>query len=108
MNQAYEKGDQNEIEKLILEFGQDPEAIVGEDTASRLIKTIRRIAQLRRRLDALQQGQYDFENADIYRLKKTVTESEEMGGDPLGDLQKKLMQEISERKIQLELIKSVC
>lgn len=50
---AYERGDQQAIEKLVKEYGQDPEAITG--------------------------------------------------GDPLSDLVKQLMQELSERKIQLEI-----
>ena len=44
VNVAYAKGDQATIEKLMIDFGQDPEAITGGDIASRLVKTIRRIA----------------------------------------------------------------
>jgi hypothetical protein len=44
VNLAYERGDQRAIEKLMEEFGQDPEAIVGEDIGSRIVKAIRRIA----------------------------------------------------------------
>jgi hypothetical protein len=49
VNVAYGKGELAAIEKLIIEFGQDPEAITGGDIAAPLVKTIRRIAQLRRR-----------------------------------------------------------
>jgi hypothetical protein len=38
VNLAYERGDQQAIEKLVLEFGQDPEAISGGDVASRIVK----------------------------------------------------------------------
>jgi hypothetical protein len=55
VNLAYERGDQKAIEKIIEEFGEDPEAIVGEDIASRIVKAIRRIAQLRHRLAEAQQ-----------------------------------------------------
>jgi hypothetical protein len=44
----YAKGDRTAIKKLITEFSQDPEAITCVDVASRLVKAIRRIAQLRR------------------------------------------------------------
>ena len=54
LNLAYEHGDPAEIERLVVEFGQDPEAIVGEDVASRIEKGNRRISQLRRRLAELQ------------------------------------------------------
>ena len=55
LNSAYENGNQQAIEKLMLEFGHDPEAIAGEDVASRIVKSIRRIAQLRRRFSEIQQ-----------------------------------------------------
>ena len=103
VNVAYETGNQKEIERLIIEFGQDPEAIAGEDTASRLVKAIRRIAQLRRRMGEAQQETEALQQTDISHLKKTIEETEAMGGDPLGDLSRKIMQQLSERKIQLEM-----
>ena len=103
VNLAYERGDQPTIEKLIKEYGQDPEAITGGDVASRLVKAIRRIAQLRRRMGEVQQQMDAMQQTEIFQLKQTIEETEAMGGDPLGDLAKQLMQELSERKIQLEI-----
>lgn len=107
VNLAYERGDQQAIEKLIKEYGQDPEAITGGDVASRIVKSIRRIAQLRRRMKEVEQGMDAMQQTEIYELKKTIEETEAMGGDPLGDLAKQLMQELSERKIQLENVRQV-
>ncbi|MDO9103092.1 MAG: J domain-containing protein [Candidatus Nitrotoga sp.] len=103
VNLAYERGDQQAIEKLVKEYGQDPEAITGGDVASRIVKSIRRIAQLRRRMGEVQQQIDLMQQAEIFYLKQTIEETEAMGGDPLGDLVKQLMQELSERKIQLEI-----
>jgi hypothetical protein len=105
VNLAYERGDQQAIEKLVLEFGQDPEAISGGDVASRIVKAIRRIAQLRRRLSEIQQELETQKQTEIYQLKTTIEETEAMGGDPLGDLAQQLLQELSERKIRLEIAK---
>lgn len=107
VNLAYERGDQQAIEKLVKEYGQDPEAITGGDVASRIVKSIRRIAQLRRRMGEVQQLIDVMQQAEIFHLKKTIEETEAMGGDPLGDLVKQLMQELSERKIQLEIARQV-
>jgi hypothetical protein len=107
VNVAYERGDQQAIEKLVAEYGQDPEAITGGDVASRLVKTIRRIAQLRRRIGEVQQQMDTMQQAEIFQLKQTIEETEAMGGDPLGDLAKQIMQELSERKIQLEIARQV-
>ncbi|NOT11053.1 MAG: J domain-containing protein [Methylococcaceae bacterium] len=105
VNVAYEKGDRTAIEKLIIEFGQDPEAITGEDIAARLVKTIRRIAQLRRRVNEAHQEIATQKAGELYELIITVTETKAMGGDPLGDLARQIMQQISERKIELEMIR---
>ncbi|MQM35335.1 MULTISPECIES: J domain-containing protein [unclassified Candidatus Accumulibacter] len=107
VNLAYQSGDQQAIERLVLEFGQDPEAISGEDVASRLVKVIRRIAQLRRRLGELHEELEELEQSELFQLKITVEESELLGGDPLGDLAQQLLQQLSERKIQLEMAKEL-
>lgn len=103
VNLAYERGDQKAIETLVAEYGQDPEAIVGEDVASRIVKAIRRIAQLRRRMGEVQQQMDAMQQTELFHLKQTIAETEAMGGDPLGDLAQQLMRELSERKIQLEI-----
>lgn len=107
VNLAYERGDIKAIEKLIEEYGQDPEAITGEDVASRLVKTIRRIAQLRRRMGEVKQQMDAMQQTEIFHLKHTIEEAEAMGGDPLGDLAKRLMQQLAERKIQLEIARQM-
>lgn len=105
VNLAYERGDQQAIEKLVAEYGQDPEAITGGDVVSRIVKAIRRIAQLRRRMEAVKLEIDAMQQTEIFHLKQTIEETEAMDGDPLGDLAKQLMQELSERKIQLEILR---
>ena len=105
VNCAYESGDLATIKKLIVEFGQDPEAIQGDDIGARMIKTIRRIAQLRRRLSELDKELTEQRQNESYELMTTILETEAMGGDPLSDLVQDLMQQISERKIRLEMLR---
>ena len=105
INLAYEQGDQAAIEKLIEEFGRDPEAIVGEDTASRIVKSIRRIAQLRRRLDELEAEVEAQKKTELFRLKQTTEEAEARGDNPLGDLSRQLTREISEREARLKVLR---
>ncbi|MCK9620559.1 MAG: J domain-containing protein [Methylobacter sp.] len=105
VNVAYANGDQAAIEKLMIEFGQDPEAILGEDVAARLVKAIRRIAQLRLRLQEAEEEIGGLKAGETYELMTTVAETEALGGDPLGDLAKQIMRQISERKIEVEMIR---
>lgn len=105
VNVAYAKGELATIEKLMLEFGQDPDAIIGEDVAARLVRTIRRIAQLRSRLTEAEQEIAKQTADELYELMITVTETNASGGDALADLAQHIMQQISERKIELEMIR---
>lgn len=101
VNLAYERGDQAALEKLIIEFGEDPEAITGADVASRMMKSNRRIAQLRRRMIEIEQELDDLREAEIYQLMAAVEEAEAMGDNPLRELAEKLLQELSRRRIVL-------
>jgi len=106
VNLAYERGDQAAIEKVIQEFGQDPEWIVGEDIGSRIVKAVRRNEQLRRRLDEIQQEISALRKSEIFELKQNIEDAEAKGDDPLGDLGQQVMQEVSARKIRLEAMRA--
>lgn len=98
VNLAYKRGDLNAIERIMKEYGEDPEAIVGEDVASRIVKTIRRIAQLRRRIEEVGRELEDLKKADIYLLKLEIEEQETQGADPLADLARDLKRQIADKK----------
>lgn len=101
LNLAYERGDLKEIERLVAEFGEDPEAIIGEDVGSRIVKTIRRLAQLRRRLGELQLALEAYKKSDAYELRQAIEAADASGDDLLGDLARQLTKEISEREVEL-------
>lgn len=101
VNLAYERGDQAALEKLISEFGEDPEAITGVDAASRTMKSARRIAQLRRRMAEIEQELEGLRQAEIFQLMSAVEEAEAMGDNPLAELAATLLQEIARRRLAL-------
>lgn len=101
VNLAYERGDQTALEKLIIEFGEDPEAVSGVDTASRMLKATRRIAQLRRRMAEIDQDLDDLQQAEIFQLMTAVEEAEALGENPLGELSERLLKEIAKRRTAL-------
>ncbi|PKM36419.1 MAG: molecular chaperone DnaJ [Gammaproteobacteria bacterium HGW-Gammaproteobacteria-10] len=103
VNRAYEAGDLAGIEQLIIDFGEDSEVVEGSDTGARLVKVIRRIAQLRRRLSEAEKELSEQKQTELYELMATVDEAETKGEDPLGDLARQLTEHISERKVRLEL-----
>jgi hypothetical protein len=102
VNLAYERGDQVALEKLIIEFGEDPEAITGVDAVSRMMKSTRRISQLRRRMAEIEQELDGIREAEIFQMMTAVVEAEALGDNPLGELAAKLLQELSKRRVALE------
>lgn len=105
VNRAYENGDQRTIEKLIEEYGHDPEAIGGDDIGSRIVKAIRRIAQLRRRLEEARHELEELQQSELFQLRQDIEDGEVMGGDPLGDLSRQLARELTERRARLEMLR---
>ncbi|HEX5363393.1 MAG TPA: J domain-containing protein [Gallionella sp.] len=104
VNRAYENGDQRTIERMIDAYGQDPEAIAGDDIGSRIVKAIRRIAQLRRRLGEAQHELAEQQQSELFQLRQSVEDGEALGGDPLGELAQQLVRELSERRARLEML----
>ncbi len=49
-NEAYRLGDLDELRRILRGWDQSPEAVAGDDTAARLVRVIRHIAQLRERI----------------------------------------------------------
>ena len=105
VNRAYENGDQRTIERLIEEYGHDPEAIAGDDIGSRIVKAIRRIAQLRRRLDEARYELEILQQSELFQLRQGIEDGESMGGDPLDDLAQQLARELAERRTRLEMLR---
>ena len=101
VNLAYERGDRATIEKLMKDFRQDPDAITGDDIGARLVKTIRRNAQLRQRLNEVQEEIEAEKRSESFVLRQRVEGAEAKGVDPLGDLAKQLIRQIAERKSEL-------
>lgn len=105
VNRAYENGDQRTIERLIEEYGRDPEAIAGDDIGSRIVKAIRRIAQLRRRLEEVRHDLELLQQGELFQLREGIEDGEASGGDPLGELARQLVRELEERRARLEMLR---
>ena len=107
VNVAYESGDDITIQKLLADFGADPEAVTGSDVGTQMIKAIRRIAQLRRRAAEIATELATVQSGELVELMRVVEEAERLGGDPLGELAQQLMTQISERKITGQLARNL-
>jgi hypothetical protein len=105
VNVAYRRGDQRIVEKLVEEFGQDPDAILGEDVGSGIVRAIRRIAQLHRQLVEVRQEIEAWQRAEIFRLRQVIESAEAAGANPLGVLADQLKLKILERRKVLTAVR---
>ena len=53
INDAYQKRDLAELQRLEEEFASDPDAVDGDDVGANLIRAIRHIAQVKKKIEAI-------------------------------------------------------
>jgi len=106
LNEAYQSGDAQRIEQILSEWQYDPENVTGEDIGSQIIKVIRKIAQIEKRIAAIEEETKMLKCAEIYALMEKVKESEKEGMDLLIQMSGYLDVQIDERKKYLDFLKN--
>ncbi len=70
LNDAYSAGDQNRLNKLVEDFRDSPDLIVGDSTGDRLVRAIRQIYQVKNRLEELREERSKAELSELYVLRE--------------------------------------
>lgn len=97
-NQAYEDGDETRLREILREWESSPEAVKGDGVGAELVRVIRTIAQIERRLQAIESIIAQLRSSDLCRLKTEVEKAEADGTDFLTELASKLDQQIADAK----------
>lgn len=106
LNEAYQNGDEQKLEQILNEWQYDPENVVGEDIGSQIIKIIRKIAQIEKRIAAIEEETRVLKNAEIYSLMEKSKQSTQDGMDLLIQMSGYLDVQIDERKKYLDFLKN--
>lgn len=101
INRLYEKGKEEELRAFVDKCTNRPDVVEGEGIAFDLIRAIRKIAQLRERLAAIENELCKLVEGNWFELFKQVEEASEEGRDLLKEMQVSLTAEIEEMKEQL-------
>ena len=101
-NAAFEAGDARRLEQILREWESSPESVKGEGAAAELIRIIRKIAQVRERLRAIEAKVVEIKKSDLWQLKKKAEEAESAGRDLLAQMAAGLEGRIAAAKIELE------
>ncbi|MCY7337462.1 MAG: molecular chaperone DnaJ [Chamaesiphon sp.] len=104
-NQAYEVGDVEKLRAILYSWESNPESVQGQGIAAELIRSIRKIAQCRERLAAIQSEISEVKQTELYQLQLKVTAAQEAGQDLLADMAQEIEDQIEEAQVELQDIK---
>jgi len=104
VNDAYERGDERALEELFQEIHHSPEAIAGDDTGSDLVRTIRKIARAKRRIEAIIKETETLRELELHRLMRFVQASSSRGRDQIADIQHNLRDSIKDAELRLKAL----
>ncbi len=101
-NRAYEESDEDGLRTLLQDWELRPESIAGETVGDKIVRTIRKIAQVRKGLDDVTAEITSLRNSDLYRLKAAVEKAERAGCDLLAEMASQVRQQIVSGQTRLQ------
>jgi len=101
-NEAYQRGDDARLSKILHEYECSPEAVKGEGPGAELIRVIRRISQARGRLAEIEAEMQEILRSDLHQLKSRVDEAQKHGRDVLKEMVGKVEDQIAQARQRLE------
>jgi hypothetical protein len=103
-NEAYRRGDETRLAKILTEYEWSPEQVQGEGAGAELIRVIRGISQARGRLAEIEAELQELLRSELYQLKTRVDEAERDGRDVLKEMIAKVEDQIAQAKRRLEVV----
>jgi hypothetical protein len=107
LNQAYSAGDQSKLNKLVDDFRDSPDLIIGDSIGDELIRTIRQIYQVRTRLRELRVERLTAELSELYMLKEKIRSEQLEGRNLLDQMSERTKSHIMKAKRRLENLRKV-
>lgn len=104
VNRAYEEGDEERLHRILSEWESSPEAIKGEDIGAKLVRTLRKIAQVEDRLNTISSEIKKLHKSDLYQLKTKMDSAVADKRDLLNEMVDRLDNEIAKAEKKLKEI----
>ena len=104
LNREYEDCDEERIRQILREWRSSPEQVHGDDTAAQLVRAIREIAQVHKRLAAINAEIEELANSELSRLMKQVQEAATGGRDFLDEIAGQVDARIEQARAKLKAI----
>jgi hypothetical protein len=106
-NQAYQRGDEKRLEKILEKYESSPETVQGEGAGAELVRVIRKLSQTKNRLAEIENEAQQLANSDLYLLKMQTEEAQTQGRDLVAEMTQKLEKRIADSKQRLEELLAV-
>ena len=98
VNQAYQRGDEEELRAILAEWKSSPEHVVGEGIGAELIRIIRQISIIEKRIGYIDEEILRFMKSEIYQLYKEVETAIVSGRDLIQEMIDELDRRIQKRR----------
>jgi len=105
LNEAYAQKDITKMQNILDKWQESPETISGEGTAAELVRTIRAIAQIKRRISEIEAEISATMTSDINVLMAKVHDADLAGRDILAEMSVSVDSEIQDARNELKSLK---
>jgi len=105
-SEAYAAGDEPALRRILDAEAARPEAVVGDDAGARLVRVLRKLAQVRNRMTELVDLHSALAADPMWTLFNTMRQAKESGDDPLSDIQEKVERQIRSARAQLAALRA--
>src|SRR5688572_10378617 len=86
VNAAYAQGDQPKLRNILEAWMSSPESVTGDGTGADLVRTLRKIHQVRLRLAAIEKDIAVLEESELHVLREEAIAARQRGEDPLAEM----------------------
>jgi hypothetical protein len=97
--QAYEKGDEAQLKRILEEYESSPETVKGDGVGAELVRVIRKITQVRTRLQEINEESQRLLGSDLAKLKDKAEEYARQGRDLLQEMAQQVERQIAATRL---------
>lgn len=101
VNAAYESGDEERIKQILRDWESSPESVEGEGSGATLVRLIRKIAQTKQAIIAIEAAINSLQASDIFQLREKVRAEHSRGRDLLAEMAQNLDRKLRETRTRL-------
>ncbi len=103
LNDAYARNDTSQMQRILDEWHESPESVVGEGPDAELLRIHRAIGRVKKRLLEIETEISRIRSSDMYNLMVTVSNAEKAGKDILAEMSASLNAKIKDAQNRLVL-----